>query len=86
MSSGLPTLLSDIPVSREIAGKSAIYFSAKSAEDLASKIMELIQNPVLLKDIKISASKLALEYSWSKTFLKTVEVYEKILHSMWNFI
>jgi len=82
MSSGLPTLLSDIPVSREIAGDSSLYFSPKSAEDLARNIMNLVHNPTLLKPFKVSTSKLALEYSWKTTFLKTFEVYEKILHSM----
>jgi glycosyltransferase involved in cell wall biosynthesis len=82
MSSGLPTLLSDIPVSREIAGDSSFYFSPKSAEDLARNIMNLVQNPALLKLFEIATSKLVLEYSWKTTFSKTFQVYEKVLHTM----
>lgn len=41
MAAGKPCLLSDIPAHREVAGKAAIYFNPKSAEDLANKILLL---------------------------------------------
>jgi glycosyltransferase involved in cell wall biosynthesis len=42
MASGLPIVTADIPVSRELCAEAALYFDPHSAEDLASKIKQLI--------------------------------------------
>lgn len=79
MSTGLPTLLSDIPVSREIARDASQYFSPQSPEDLAANIFDLVQNPALLGPIKGAGLNHALDFSWESTFIQTCKVYEKIL-------
>jgi glycosyltransferase involved in cell wall biosynthesis len=79
MSSGLPTLLSDISVYREIASDSSLYFDPKSAADLADKIMNFVQDPKLLSKMRISGSNLSSQYTWKSTFDKTLQVYEKIM-------
>jgi glycosyltransferase involved in cell wall biosynthesis len=41
---GLPLLLTDLPVFKEVAGQSATYFSAHSAESLANAIENWIKS------------------------------------------
>ena len=41
MASGLPVLVSDIPVFREVAGEAAFYFSLSDPTDFARKIIEI---------------------------------------------
>ena len=42
---GIPILVSDIPVNKEINNERCIFFAAQSAEDLAQKMMVLLQKP-----------------------------------------
>jgi glycosyltransferase involved in cell wall biosynthesis len=44
MCAGVPLIVSDIPVHREICGDAAVFFELGNAEDLARRIMELDQN------------------------------------------
>ena len=42
---GIPILASDIPVNKEINNERCLFFSAQSAEDLAQKMMIMLQKP-----------------------------------------
>jgi len=44
MCAGVPLIVSDIPVHREICGDAAVFFELGNAEDLASQIIELDRN------------------------------------------
>lgn len=42
---GVPILISDIPVNKEINNERCLFFSAQSAEDLSQKMMIILQKP-----------------------------------------
>lgn len=48
MAHGLPILVSNTPVNRELCGDAAVYFSPLSAEDLAQQVRALAQDPALI--------------------------------------
>lgn len=45
---GLPSLLSDVPTSKEIAADAAIYFDKEDANDLSQKVISIIDSEELL--------------------------------------
>jgi glycosyltransferase involved in cell wall biosynthesis len=59
LAQGLPTIASDIPPHREIAGEAALYFGPGDAEGLASLLVRLAEEPTLRE----SMSRLAIERS-----------------------
>ena len=64
----------------EIGGNAAFYCDPKSDQDIASKIEEAITSP---KDKKILFSQ-AQKFSWGKTALETIEVYDSVFRSLSN--
>jgi alpha-1,3-rhamnosyl/mannosyltransferase len=44
MAAGMPVLLSDIPVLREVAGESPLYFDPLNPQSIADAIKEALQN------------------------------------------
>jgi glycosyltransferase involved in cell wall biosynthesis len=48
MAHGLPIVVSNTPVNRELCGDAAVYFSPLSAEELAQQVKALAQDPALL--------------------------------------
>lgn len=75
MACGLPAVLADIPVNREITknGQGAVFFN----NDLAEKIMKIRQN---YKQKQVEALALAKKYTWDKVYVQTKKVYETCLH------
>ena len=51
MRAGVPLIVSDIPIHREICGNAALYFELGDAEKLADKIVELNQSKDLRKQL-----------------------------------
>lgn len=57
LAAGLPTIASDIPPHREIAGDAALYFTAGDAAALAALMTNVAENP----DLRIELSRRALQ-------------------------
>lgn len=67
MRAGIPLIVSDIPIHREICGDAALYFELSNPHDLAAQITELDSNPALRSDLIERAKKRAVEkFSWEK--------------------
>jgi glycosyltransferase involved in cell wall biosynthesis len=79
MSSGLPTIVSDTPVNREICGDTALYFEPFSAKGLIEKIKILDQN-LDLRDRNSEQGRLrALEkFGWNDHVDRLVETFENV--------
>lgn len=71
-------LASNIPVIRELAKDTIVYFNPLSAEDIA-KQMEFVHLGKTPDDLKEKAYLRSKEFSWEKTAKETLEVYEKTL-------
>lgn len=74
---GLPVILSDIEVHREISFNKAIYFKSDSAVDLYQKEKEVIEGK---SEYPIIDKKMIIErYSASNTSMKYIDVINKLL-------
>lgn len=72
---GCPSLLSDIPVLREISDEKAIFFDQNNPEDIAEKIKMIYSNKDLRNKIGNDAKKRSEFFSpekFKKEFLKTI--------------
>jgi len=79
MACGLPAVLADIPVNREITrnGQGAVLFQPESISDLAAKL-KLIRR--LYPKKQAEALALAKTYSWDRIYRETKAVYETCFH------
>ncbi|MFZ4648149.1 MAG: glycosyltransferase family 4 protein [Patescibacteria group bacterium] len=76
MACGLPVVASDIPVLREIAEDSAIFFKANNKEALVEAMYQSVVNDKLRRELKIKGIKRAADFSWEKCARETLKVIE----------
>lgn len=79
LESGIPILLSDIEVHREVAKEGAEYVDLKNKEACARKIERVIKDDVYRESLREKAAKLKGEYSWEKAAEKTLEIYRALV-------
>lgn len=79
MACGLPAVLADIPVNREIThnGQGAVFFEPENIEDLTRQLKNIKS---IYKQKKSEAINLVKIYSWKKIYQQTKRVYESCLH------
>jgi len=78
MACGLPVLVSDIPVFREIYKEAIVYFNPFSPADLAEKIKKISKDKKLKEKLRLKAKKLISSYSWEKMARKTIKIYRDL--------
>ena len=66
MAAGLPIVASDIPVHREITAGAALFFEKFSPDDLADRVVELVDSPSRPGDLRERALRRAADFSWKK--------------------
>jgi glycosyltransferase involved in cell wall biosynthesis len=76
---GLPVVVSDIPVFREVYQDKADFFNPYQPEDLVQKLQTLEQNPPSIKQLKL-AQQWARSFTWKKAAAKTWQAYETVLN------
>ena len=72
---GIPVLLSDIPVHKEVFENSALYFNPKSNIDISEKMVHLYRDEAMQKALVTLGDKNVLKYSWKKMAEQTLRVY-----------
>ena len=66
----------------EVVGDSAILVNSKNAEAIRKSLIHLINNPKLISDLKIAASKRVEElFSWEHIAQQYLKLYSKIIFS-----
>ena len=83
MACGCPVAVSDIEVFHEVCGQAAVYFDPLSSQDIAAKILHLVQSSELQERMKAAGKKQAKKYSWQKSasqLLSLCEFYLGIPH------
>lgn len=81
MALGLPTLLSDIEVFREVAGNAATFFKPNNIEDFISKMNELKSSNKKLALLSKMGNEQAQKVSGKKEYLnKLSEIYYTLCH------
>lgn len=82
MAAGLPIVATNIPGSRDLVadGVNGFLVPPKSPESLAEKIILLVKNKKLRKEMGQESYQMARRYDWKIITKKYVEVYETVLH------
>jgi glycosyltransferase involved in cell wall biosynthesis len=78
MVSGVPAIVSDIAPHREIAQDSVLYFNPESPDDLAEKLVQLLENEELKNDLILKEREQAQKFSWKKSAQKILEIFKNI--------
>ena len=79
---GLPAVLTDIIINHEVThDQGAVFFKPKDTQDLAKKIIHLINSSKLYNQKKNQAQKIAKLYTWDKIYQQTKQVYENCIIS-----
>lgn len=74
MASGVPVATSNAAAMPEIVADGAILFDPLDAQDMASKILQVLDDPVLATDIARRGRQRSEEFSWVKTARETANV------------
>ena len=64
MSHGVPCVLSDIPVFREVAGDSALYFDHRKPQELAHALQTILQSDARRQELSKLARERANSFKW----------------------
>ncbi|MFA5023564.1 MAG: glycosyltransferase family 1 protein [Patescibacteria group bacterium] len=75
---GLPTAASDLPVLREVAGDSVLYFDQNDERAIAAAMRRIVQDEVLRQNLKEKGLKQAKEFSWRKCAQETLKEIESL--------
>lgn len=78
MSLGCPSIVSDIPVFREVCGNASLYVNPYDESDIATKIDEVLSDSELRKRLMELGLKRANHYSWNKSVQSLVSVLNGI--------
>lgn len=83
-SAGLPSVLSNIPIFKEITkkGKGAIFFEAEDPIDLSRKLKTLIDDQNVFNKKSKEALYLAKQYDWMTISKQTERLYKSLLNSL----
>jgi len=78
---GAPVACSNASCLPEVYGESVHYFDPLNIEDMAAKIGEVVDDPILREDLIDRGYKNAGKYSWERMAKQTLAVYEKALQN-----
>ena len=80
MSSGLPVIVSDTAVNREICGETALYFRPFNSRQVVQHILELDRDNTLLQKLKVKGRQRAKNlYSWNDHVDRLVQTFQKVI-------
>jgi glycosyltransferase involved in cell wall biosynthesis len=78
MAYNCPVITSNVSSLPEAGGDAALYIDPKNAGDIAEKIMSLVENPHLRKELIEKGKKQIKKFSWEKTAKETLAVLEEV--------
>lgn len=78
MACGCPVVASGIPALRERCGEAALYADPNDPVDIADKILQILNNPILKEGLRQKGLNHYENYSWGKCAAETFTVIEKI--------
>ena len=78
MAGGLPVVASDLAVHREICGDAAIYFQRFSPQELAQRIVEIVQSSDLAAQLSRAGAGRSTAFSWSRHVEELVSIASRL--------
>jgi len=79
MACGCPVVSSNTTCLPEIYGNAVLYFNPLKTTDIAQKIVKIVENTELRKNLIKKGHQQVKKYSWQKMAEKIVKEYEKII-------
>ena len=79
MLAGVPVIISDIPVFREIAGDAALYFDPRDLASIAQAMQTITADADMQKDLVRKGMVQAQLFSWDTTAADTLAVFDEVL-------
>lgn len=79
--SDCPVLCSDSSSLPEVAGNAALYFNGNEPDDIADKIIRVIESENLRDNMKIKGRERIKLFDWKKTARDTLKLYEEAMYS-----
>ena len=76
---GLPVLVSDIAVYREVAGDVAGYFDPTDIHSIAAALRRAVTDPAWLGDLATRGRAHAAQFSWTATATETLAAFQRVL-------
>jgi glycosyltransferase involved in cell wall biosynthesis len=78
---GAPVISSNATCLPEVYGDAAQYFNPLDVHDMATKISEVVDDPILREDLREKGQQQIAVYSWQRMAEQTLGVYEHVLNS-----
>lgn len=78
MACGTPVVAARTQALVETAEGEAIFVDPKSAADIASGLMKVLENPELQRELSERGLEHVKRFSWAKTVDETIQVYQKV--------
>lgn len=79
MRRGCPVICSDLPVLRELAGDSALYFDPFRTDSISTTIATAIADPGYLAGLAVRGLARSRDFSWARTAEATIETFYRAL-------
>ena len=79
MAGGLPAAVSRNSALPEVAGDAALYFDADNAEEMATRIVEILDRENLRHELREKGRKRAAVFRWEKAAAETLAFYRHIV-------
>jgi glycosyltransferase involved in cell wall biosynthesis len=79
MVDGIPVMLSNIPVYREVGGEAALYFEPTDLRSIADAITTVATDPALLATLVEKGHAQAAKFSWKRTAEGTLDSFDAAL-------
>jgi glycosyltransferase involved in cell wall biosynthesis len=80
MQSGVPLIVSDIPVHREICGDAALYFRLGDVDDLVARIRQLHEDPTCRRQlVELGHERARKLFTWERHVAKLVSEVRQIV-------
>ncbi len=74
--SGIPVILSDIPVFNEIAQDAALFFNVRESTELAQQLNFLFSNPQIIPHLRKKGFERAAFFDWQKSADNHIKIFE----------
>lgn len=78
MARGIPTVVSDIPAHREVAGQAVLYANPDAPEEIADQLTWLLESEERQSELSTRGIQRATNFSWTETARRTRRVYEQV--------
>ena len=82
MACGTPVITSSISVMQEIAGDAAIQIDPSDIPSIAKSLIHLLSDDELRSKLSMRGVERSNRYSWDRTVLETIKVYEKAFRGL----